>query len=178
MRIGVDLDGVTFDFVRSLRMEVVATTGRYRASLPTPTQWNFWHDWGMSKQEWRAHFNNGVKRGTLFGLGTRLDHGLIDQLFLSHSIHIVTHRPEGAARTTETWLARHGVRYDTLTFTEDKTLVPVDVAIDDKPDNVRALLAEGTAAVLYDRPWNQEATDLPRVGSWSEFAQHVKVVGG
>ena len=96
----------------------------------------------------------------------------------THSIHIVTHRPAEAHATTRRWLREHNILHDSLTFSEDKTVVKTDVFIDDRPENVEALLAKGVQAVLYDRPWNQHADGLPRVNTLVQFRDFVKAVGG
>ena len=177
MRVGWDLDGVVYPFVESMRHVVLRRT-RVGKPLPTPKQWDFWHDWQMTQDEWDDHFEAGVADGSLFTFGGPMDHGIINQMHDTHTIHIVTHRPEGARPTTRAWLRQHGIRYDSLTFSEDKTVVKTDVFIDDRPENVEALLAKGVRAVLYDRPWNQHADGLPRVNTLVQFRDYVKAVGG
>lgn len=177
MRVGWDLDGVVYPFVESLRAVVERRT-RVRKPLPVPKQWDFWLDWGMTFEEWKAHFDAGVADGSLFTHGGPLDHGIINRMHETHTIHIITHRPPEAHATTRAWLRHHNILYDSLTLTMDKAEVKVDVAIDDKPENVEAYEAAGVAAVLYDRPWNQRADGLHRVYSLREFRDFVKAVGG
>lgn len=179
MKLGLDCDGCFHDFVGSLRsivMEYYPT--RLRMTLPEPTCWEFWPEWGLTFEEWKACFDSGVADGTLFGSRGPLDHGIINQLAKDHEIHIVTHRPFEAEPITRDWLARWGFQYDSLTFTEDKTSVPVDVFLDDKPENVRALLDCGVDALLFDRRWNRgaNAVGLRRVSGWPAFRDYVRAL--
>lgn len=179
MRVGWDCDGVIYPFVQALR-SVVERRTRVRRHYPEPKQWDFWEDWGMSFAEWKEHFDAGVADGSLFTWGSPLDHGLINQMHALHSIHFVTHRPPEARAATFSWFRQHAIRYDSLTFTEDKTEVDTDVFIDDKPENVEALCAAGVDAVLLDRPWNRgpNSKGLHRVYTLREFRDFVKAVGG
>lgn len=179
MRVGWDLDGVVYPFVASFRAVVERRT-RVRHALPEPSKWEFWEDWGMEPEEWREHFDAGVEDGSLFTWGAPLDHGTINKMYDLHSIHIVTSRPVEARPATLAWLRQHGIRYDSLTFTDDKTSVPTDVFVDDHPSTVEKLVANGTWAVLYDQPWNRgpESKGLHRVYSIREYRDFVKAVGG
>lgn len=180
MRVGVDLDGVTHNFVGGLRAVVSDVRKIPHYLLPVPRQWNFWTEWGLTFEEWKECFDEGVRRETMFAHGGPLDHGIINRLHETHSIHIVTHRPDEAYATTKRWLREHGVRFDSLTFSEDKTSVPTDVFIDDRPKNVAELVAAGCKAVLFDQPWNrgEDADGLHRIYSWREFRDYIKAVGG
>src|SRR5207245_703903 len=48
------------------------------------------------------------------------------------------------------------IPHHTVTFTSDKTTVPLDYMIDDKIENYEALAAHGVHVVLLDRPWNPD----------------------
>lgn len=179
MRIGIDLDGCAYDFVGALRSIVMETyPTRLRMTFPEPTCWEFWTEWGLTFEEWKACFDSGAADGSLFGWLAPLDHGIISKLGQDHEIHVVTHRPEAAEATTRDWLERWRIRYDTLTFSDDKTSVPTDVFIDDKPENVRALLDNGVDALLFDRRWNRgaNAVGLRRVSGWPAFRDYIKEI--
>jgi 5'(3')-deoxyribonucleotidase len=178
MRLGLDLDGCLHDFVRSLRTIVAAKLHRPHFMLPEPTCWEFWTEWGLTFEQWKECFDQGVEDGTLFGRFAPLDHGIVHTLGAEHEIHIVTHRPIEAHSTTCDWLERWRIPYDSITFTDDKTMVPTDVFVDDKPENVRALIDHGVDALLFDRRWNRgaNAVGLRRVGSWQAFRDYVKAL--
>lgn len=180
MRVGIDLDGVTYDFVGALRARIAKARRQPQAQLGDPTCWEYWDEWSMNEDEWKQHFAAGVKAGDLFSRGKPLDHGSINLIHSMHSVHIVTDRPRGAHGATRDWLSKHNILYDSLTFTADKTSVPTDVFVDDKPENVEALEAVGVDAVLFDRPWNRGpgSKGLHRIHGWGEFRQFVKAAGG
>lgn len=180
MRIGFDLDGVLYDFAGSLRAYLVQYEGFTSDQLPDPTCWEFYEvDWGLSLKEYLEYCELGVNAGEVFSWGwpEAGAAGVIDLLRNDgHTIHIVTHRKFGrkSATNTELWLNQNNIRYDTLTFAADKTLVNVDIFIEDNVDNYLALQAAGVHAVLMDRPWNQHAPEhAKKVHDLCEFRDYI-----
>ena len=178
VRIGVDLDGVLYNFEDSFRfyLETIGISG-----LPVPETWSVWEHWNMTQEEWTEHFINGVNAGIIFRVGEPEPHA-IDVLNQfrddGYLIHIVTHRMVGdkSVHNTFDWLAEHKVPYDTLTFAKDKRVVPTDYFIEDNADNYRMLEAAGTKTVLMDRPWNRHI-DAYRITNWKEFYDAVQIGG-
>jgi len=70
-------------------------------------------------------------------------------------------------------LERDGIKYHSLTFSGDKTIVRTDMMVDDKPENYNALRAVGTDAYLLTRPWNIHVEKAQRVRSCAEFCRKV-----
>ncbi len=178
-RIGVDLDGVCYGFTDSLRQYMVDHKGYDPKDLPDSTGWDF-HivDWGWTTEQFMEHFAAGVDAGVVFLHGEPEEGAVkyINQLREDgHTIHIITHRSVGAksVQNTGEWLAREGIKFDSLTFSGDKTIVKTDFFIEDNLDNYNALLDVGTDAVLYDRPWNQKDGVARRVAGWAEFYEYV-----
>lgn len=170
-RIGVDLDGVTYDYVSALRNRF-ASYGKPVDSMPDPHCWNIWECWGMEKDDWVKAADRAAVEG-VFHQGTACD-GAIEALCklkkVGHTIHIVTHRELPHAQTsTIGWLNSQGIPYDTLTFSKEKTGFPVDVFIEDNIDNARAVEASGVPCFLLTRPWNKDAEDCRRVDTWEDF---------
>ncbi len=128
----------------------------------------------MTLEEYLQYFAEGVNAGVVFEWGG-VEGGaqkMLDNLKLdNHTIHLVTHRSVGncSMKNTEVWLKHHGIVYDTITFAKDKTILPVDVFIEDNVDNYKAQRDAGVFTVMMDRPWNQELTDAYRVYDWWEF---------
>lgn len=176
MRVGVDLDGVVFSYVDVLRRDFGFTPDE----APDPFKWELWECWGMSAEEFHAKAEECYERH-LFFRGEPYDYaieGLQELKSLGHSLHIITARHHPVARRdTVAWLEEYEVDYDSLTFTSDKTCVPVDIIIEDNLDNAEACAAAGTKAFLFDRPWNQGDTEVPRVITMCDFVaetQHVQ----
>lgn len=170
MRIGVDLDGVTYDFHSVLRDYCQHVTGRW---LPEITQWNCWGEWGMTKDEWFRHVHSASALGVLFRKGPALPGAELAIPLLmrdGHEVVIVTHREGQTARWhTLSWLADHRITFDQIIFAADKTVLNLDVLIDDAPHNLEAARACGTRAVRFAQPWNAELDGYESVAGWHEI---------
>lgn len=166
MRVGIDLDGVCYDFAASVREYLCHTAGTHEPSqCADPLRWEFYEDWGLDLPAFLDAFHAGVDAGVIFSHGD--PHPNVAEAFArikaaGHSIHIVTDRsmgqPGASEAATAAWLARHGLTFDSLTFTADKTAVRLDVMVDDKLANYYALEAAGVDAWLLTRAWNQHDT--------------------
>jgi hypothetical protein len=161
MRFGWDLDGCAVLFAPTLRRYLTLRHGWTPDRCPDPTRWEFYLDWGLSLEDFVAVCDAAADEGVLFR--AQPEPGVIDAanrvLRAGHELHIVTDRQFGAPgrskSLTLSWLIRHAHPYTSLTMSADKTSVPCDVFVEDKPDNYRALLAAGVDAYLLSRPWNQ-----------------------
>lgn len=180
-RIGIDLDGVCYDFGGSLREYLRRFHDWDEARCPAATRWEFYEDWGLSLQEFIRHCHEGVNAGVIFSHGDPY-HGtrraLLSLREAGHTLHVVTDRSFGSSGASEaatrTWLDRHAIPFDALTFSADKTVARVDWMIDDKLANYDALDATGVNVWLLDRPWNQDITRRRRrVTTLHHFVERV-----
>lgn len=162
MRVGIDLDGVCYDFAASVREYLCSMRGYDSSVCPDAQRWEFYEDWGLDLPAFIDVFHAGVDAGVIFTHGEPYRN--VAEAFAwikaaGHTIHIVTDRsmgePGASEAATAKWLARHGLPFDSLTFSADKTVVNLDVMVDDKLANYDALEAAGVAAYLLTRPWNQ-----------------------
>lgn len=166
LRIGVDLDGVMFRYDHNTRdiAKVAFPDWRERGFTldAESTCWNYFRDdWGMTNKEFAELNHFGMEQGMLFE-GPIVDgwfNVLRDLVDEGHTIHIVTHRSmPGAIAATDHWLRQHGVSYDSITFVHnvaDKTLLDLDVLIDDKIENIESWTAAGRYGILYNQAWNK-----------------------
>lgn len=175
--IGIDLDGVMYDFAGSVRNYLVEKHDFDAAGLPDPECWDFFiTQWGFTADTFRDYVNQGVDEGSIFRWGQvpnaawQVMHALHN---MGHRTHIVTARdygsPGAAEEATKYWLRNNNIRHTSLTFSQDKTAVPVDVFVDDNVDNYLALEAAGHNPWLYNRPWNQHLEGAQRVYGWNQF---------
>jgi hypothetical protein len=180
VRVGIDLDGVCYDFSASVREFLVSHHEEYWAHehCPPPARWEFYEDWGMDLSAFLAACHDGVDAGVIFTHGE--PYANTAEAFerikaAGHTIHIVTDRSFGtngaSEGATRAWLDCHGLPFDSLTFTSDKTIVRIDAMIDDKPANYHALEAVGVDAYLLTRPWNQHVEGAQRVLDLLHFAE-------
>lgn len=178
-RIGVDLDGVCYDFVESLRHYLVTKEGFDPYDLGESTTWEFFREnWGMSLEDFLMYFADGVNAGVVF-LHGEAEIGARDNIEKlrddGHEIHIITHRSVGtkSVQNTGEWLQREGIEHDTLTFARDKTVIYTDIFLEDNVDNFLELEKNGSRPFIFDRPWNQHLETDWRVKSWDDFYSNV-----
>lgn len=176
MRVGIDLDGVCYDFAHSLRMYLDSLGGL--PDYPDPVRWEFYEDWGLDLTGFLQLCHDGVDAGVIFSYGE--PHPGTAEAFAKikaagHTIHIVTDRSFGKAGASEgatrAWLDIHELPFDSLTFSADKTVVNLDYMVDDKPENYAALKAAGVQVYLMDRPWNHHVIGAARVYTLNQFAE-------
>ncbi|PZR55244.1 hypothetical protein DNL40_02415 [Xylanimonas oleitrophica] len=182
MRVGIDLDGVCYDFAASVREHIIRSAGRDPGRLgrhyPDPTRWEFYEDWDLTLPEFLDVCHEGVRAGVIFTHGAPFEG--VPEAFdriraAGHTIHIVTDRRFGgpglAEAATLRWLDAHALPFDTITFAADKTIARLDVMVDDKPANYHALNAAGVATYLLTRPWNAHVEDAHRVRDLLHYAE-------
>lgn len=179
MRVGIDLDGVCYDFAASVREYLCNTVGSHDPDMcGEPSRWEFYEDWGLDLPAFLDAFHAGVDAGVVFTHGEPYPN--VAEAFArikvnGHSIHIVTDRamgePGASEAATAAWLNRHGLTFDSLTFTADKTAVRLDVMVDDKPSNYEALDAAGVEVYMLTRAWNKHVPNARRVLDLLHYAE-------
>jgi hypothetical protein len=185
LRVGFDLDGVLYNFGDSVRRYLEFTgQGHIWKSGPTKeAYWDFYKDWGWTSKQFVEFCNEGADAGFIFCGDARPGAAEAVQAIkaMGHTIHIITDRSFGSApaishSNTSNWLKQHGIPYDSLTFTADKTIVRVDAMIEDKLENYDALEANGTWTFLINRAWNQVPGDVARrrIDELSEYVQAIE----
>ena len=177
MRVGFDCDGVLYDFTDGFRRSIPEKFHHLKAN-----RWNFFHDWGISTQEFLDYSKKGVENKILFWTGDPIENSVdvVNNIRLAgHEVIIITHRGifgEGeslAREATEHWLSLHGIGYDDLVLTEDKTSVKTDIMIEDKPENYLDLEKAGIESWIVDQPWNLHFEAKRRVPDLLAFEEKV-----
>jgi hypothetical protein len=163
MRIGWDIDGVGYNFTGCVK-EALKADGKFHLwkSGPNPPYWEFYEDWGWTGKDFVEFCGKYADAGIIFA-GDVLEgyaECIKEVAQMGHEIIIATDRtfgttPEVSQKLTVEWLEQHGIEYDELHFTADKTDANCDFFIEDKLENYDALIAAGTNAYLLNRPWNQ-----------------------
>jgi 5'(3')-deoxyribonucleotidase len=175
MRVGVDADGVMYDF-DTASQEMLVATGRYTVEqLPIPPKrWNLEVEWGIDSDEFFALCNASVDAGVLFRTGEPYP-DVADVIRTlreeGDSIHIITNRFFGSKsiQNTVEWLADNKIEYDSIHFCRHKHLISVDVLLDDYERHYHEGLANGQRVVLMDRLHNAHLADAERVTDWKAF---------
>jgi len=76
------------------------------------------------------------------------------------------------AEATVRWLEQHGIPYWDLCFMKDKAAVGADLYVEDSPENVAALRADGHETIVFRNSTNR-ALPGPSAASWSEVEELV-----
>lgn len=176
-RIGLDLDGVTYDF----QSTYVYLLEHYR-DVDFPPGLDWWTTWdsadAFTTEADRAWvWTTGIDLG-LFRYG-HLKKGAIDgvaALAKLGDVEVVSHRPRAAVRDTlafltYTQLPLAGVHL--LTSEEPKSGIGCDVYIDDGPHVIEELQKAGKEVVVYSAPYNQESMGLRAYG-WDDIPKLVE----
>lgn len=178
-RILFDIDDVLYPCVDTIRDYLVSDYEYTLDELPTPSTWDIHKHWGMSHEKLWNLVSQGVNEGHIFAVGKPIPgsaeavRSLKDE---GHKIHLVTARVGGdrglSERWTVEWLNDNNIPYDSLTFSQDKTIIPVDFALDDRAENFTALNLH-CRAFLMDQPWNQHVRTDYRVHDAQQFVFEV-----
>lgn len=175
--LGLDLDGVTGDYVEEFRLRTSRATGYPIHDLGEPSSWSFAESWEPVRDA--DHYLDlhieGVRDG-MFRSMPVMD-GAVESLWrLSDAdvhIRVITHRfiSKGLHHTTASdtvaWLDRHNIPYRDLCFVSRKAQVDADIYIDDAPHNVENLRNAGKDVIIFDAPYNR-AIPGKRARSWAE----------
>ncbi len=104
----------------------------------------------------------------------------LDIMHQTCRIIIVTARRPYSRPQTLKWLTMHGIPFDALYHTEEKTEIPesITLAIDDHPEHLLSYQAVEARVFVMDQPWNRQVDDLKviRVNGWDALLQwwHVR----
>ena len=105
---------------------------------------------------------------------------VLDLMHQTCRIIIVTARRPYSRPQTLNWLTTHGIPFDALYHTEEKTEIPesITLAIDDHPEHLLSYQAVKARVFVMDQPWNRQVDDMNviRVNGWDALLQwwHVR----
>jgi len=187
-RLGVDLDGVIYNFEDEFRNYYANLKNISPESLPQPTQWAFYEDYGMTAEEYytiagkaavnsQIFTNGSVYSDAVEGMQRLCDLGLEVVIITARELSTNPTHMETIRTNTEKWLADNGIMYHELVIANDKTKSHLNVLVDDSIDNIEAQLISGGVAYLWDQPWNRSNSFYSRIRGWENFVlemQHLQ----
>lgn len=109
----------------------------------------------------------------------------VNRLVEKFHVIIVTARPASTAGETYIWLRKNGFQFHTLLVgnTVDRTLLNIDVLIDDNPHAITGFAMRGGLSIVYSQPWNKrlppdadeyiENGNIMRFEEWSGITRFV-----
>lgn len=163
LSIGIDIDDVLhpwYDIAHRVCLEAGL------AGDVIPVTWRPYEEYGITTEAWWEALRVATHDGRLYH--SEVDPNALEALWRlehdGHKIHLVTARAthplidqetrDLIVQLTRDWADDNHVPYDTLTFTNDKAIVPTDVAIDDHIRHYDDQEAAGSRPYLVNRPWN------------------------
>jgi 5'(3')-deoxyribonucleotidase len=180
--LGVDLDGTVADFYGGLRPIAAEWLAVPVETLPTEVSWNL-PEWGLNKAPggYDDLHKFAVTQRNLFrqlmpfaGAGIalrRLSKADIRLRIITHRLFIKYFHQVAIQQTVE-WLDYHGIPYWDLCFMRDKGAVGADIYIEDSPENVAKLRADGHPTIVFANSTNRSLED-PRANDWEQVADMV-----
>lgn len=159
MRIGVDIDGVLGEQVPHVLRRVNA---RYGLALRKRDIRRWDEPVGPSDIEREIEAALLDETYVLTMPLVRGAREALAALAATHSIALVTTRPEQMDSATLAWAQRKGLAFHGLenARSRGKHDVDVDVLIDDRLQNVAEFAERGRVAILFSQPWNQDREDI------------------
>ncbi len=180
--LGVDLDGVCADFYGGLRPIAAEWLGVEPDSLPSNVSHGL-SEWGIEAAPggYEALHRFAVTQRNLFRELQPLDRAAVTlRILSSHDIRIriITNRlfikyfHQEAVRQTIEWLDHHDIPYWDLCFMRDKAAVGADLYVEDAPENVEQLRADGHPTIVFSNSTNRHLPG-PRADSWVDVQSGV-----
>ncbi|SLM19125.1 putative 5'(3')-deoxyribonucleotidase [uncultured spirochete] len=178
---GVDLDGVVGDFYGAMRTIAAEWLDRPIESLTPEVSFGL-SEWGLDEYGGyeKLHRFAVTQRGLFRNMEPVRDApATLRKLSVRGvRIRIITHRlflkyfhREAIAQTIE-WLDAHDIPYWDLCFMKDKGAVGAHVYIDDSPENVESLRAQGCHTIVFSNSTNR-AIPKPRAETWKDVERLV-----
>lgn len=174
--LGVDLDGVVADFYGRLRVIAAEFLGVPLDTLPEKVRYGL-PEWNLNRAGgYDALHRFAVTQRNLFRELVPLPggHAVLRRLsardvrirIITHRLYIKFFHLETVQQTTE-WLEHHGIPYWDLCFMKEKAAVGADLYLEDSPENVQALRADGHPTIVFTNSTNVELPG-PWANSWEE----------
>jgi len=153
----VDIDNTLWQFSDAFYLELK----KINANFPTPDRWSAYDIWEgyCSVEEFiaainRIHRNQDSDQYQPYAESRDFLSSLREEGF---RIIIASHRTQETSRPTERWLARHGLPYDELHLSFDKTVLfpKAAVVVDDSPLTLEKAIENGALGTGLLFPWNR-----------------------
>jgi len=183
MRLGVDIDGVLYDWEGYARetlqygevwgLPEKLTDEQYKALYPQISHWDRIEE-VVGKKNWDWFWANQNMLKSYLGPNDYRDNVLaMEDLSQRHEVYLITNRPRDCRWQTYHWLSTYGDDHPSqlagVIHCKDKTAVArglgITVVVDDRPSELEKYLAMPECLTVYGvrRPWNDRLRDDPRI---------------
>jgi 5'(3')-deoxyribonucleotidase len=178
MIIGVDLDGVSGDYVGALRNYVSASldipVAERLALFPEPIDYRF-SNWPHVSEDFIKVHSEAVAIGLYRDM--EMIKGASENLWKldadGHHVRIITSRftvhgqNYKAIANTGEWLDKHDLPYRDIMFVNNKVDVFADIYIDDAPHNILNFQNAGRKVIIFEASYNRGMEGL-RAQTWED----------
>jgi uncharacterized HAD superfamily protein len=175
MRIAVDLDGVLADTMVTV-CEILNRNRHAPLTVESFVRWKAWEIAGISRDKFfrsldEAWFSWETIPPTEENLGSK-----VRELSRFGLVDIVTGRSQDTVSGANSWLQKHQIHFNSFVRTQNSTTAKLslnyDLYIDDSAE-LMALIASRLqgSGVLYLRPWNRDAANMPRISKVETWDQ-------
>jgi 5'(3')-deoxyribonucleotidase len=171
LRLLIDIDGVCRDIIPKMAEIYQRETGK-EAKLPITT-------WGMKRNFPKIDdvatffFKQRDNAREIFEENPVIEGAevVLKRLAESFDIILVSHQYRGNERFTRNWLLRNGLYFPVI-YTDRKFLVPGDILIDDRIENLEEFEKTERRAICFANPWNEEYKGV-RIENWYEIEDYL-----
>ena len=175
--LGLDLDGCTADYYGGLRTIAAEWLGVPIDTLDPEVSYGL-PEWKVPQAPggYKALHRFAVTQRDLFRNLQPMPHAPQVLRALSQEgiqIRVITHRlfigrfHQTAVAQTIAWLDHHDIPYYDLCFMGDKKAVGAHLYLEDAPDNIEQLRADGNEVLIYTNSTNRQLQG-PRADDWEE----------
>jgi 5'(3')-deoxyribonucleotidase len=179
--LGVDLDGVVGDFYGAIRRIAAEWLNKPEESLTKEVTYGL-EEWGIADYGGYDRLHRfAVTQRNIFRDMKPFENAPAILRKLSGQgvkIRIITHRlflkyvHRASITQTSDWLDYHDIPYWDLCLMSDKGAVGAHVYIDDSPENIIRLRAQGCKTIVFTNSTNRDLPG-PRADNWEEVERLV-----
>lgn len=179
MKIGIDIDGVISDFVKSF-IKIV----KKKYNLDLREQDIYVHDLflvlGITEEEAGELIHETLTQDLDLIPGAKKS---LNQLKREHEIYLLTARTEDLINITKNWLKRKGIPYDKLLHLREglkhQADLKLDIIVEDNLKDAIRWLRKSKIVIIFDHPWNRSFNVrklFRRAYNWQEIVEVVKEI--
>jgi len=174
----IDIDNTLWQFCDAFYVELA----KLNKNFPTPECWTNWDIWEgyCSKHDFYKAVNivHSSQDSDKYMPYPEAKQFLASLRENGYYITIASHRSPNHRKPTERWLNKHGLVYDNLHLSFQKTSIFnmfTDVVVDDAPQVLEKAVESGAKAMGLLFPWNREYTNngFGLYSSLNEILSHI-----
>ena len=181
LKIAVDLDGVLAETMTAWCEKANEELGT-RLKLDDIDSWASWMKLGVTKDQFYRLLDSAWDDWENVPPTEKGLAGKVARIQSLGTVDIVTGRSRRTVESARNWLQQHRIpfeRFVRVPGVRDKAYLDYDVYIDDAPD-LMPLISRNPVkhGILYERPWNRDMREMPRIFKVERWAEIPRVLRG